>query len=640
MALAGHQQRSSPVSCRSTRPVSVALVAIRHRQGWSLNSLSTVVKKSLGVSSPKAVRQQMGVVQIRHITRALDRDFRSIIDMTDYQDKPQAQVDDAFHTRAQAAYSLAIVAKVDPHVAAGSVTDSFDDNGIDAVQYEQDERILFLVQSKWHKNGQGSIESAEVMKFAQGVRDLLDANFSRFNSKVVGQQATIMAALDDPNIRVHLVLVHTGIQLLSAHARRPLDDLLKELNDASNMATTTILTQKELHKAISSESEGRSIKLEVMVYEWGQCKQPYPAYYGQVEAADIGRWWGEHHQLLFARNLRKFTGSTDVNEAIKDTLTNEPEKFWYFNNGITILCNSLQKKAMGGGKRNSGVFVCEGVSVVNGAQTVGCIGEVAATNADALSNARVGIRLISLAKCPEEFGTEISRAANTQNRIERRDFAALDPEQERLRKELFLELGKSYFYKSGDTPGAQTDGCTIEEATVALACANQDGSLAVQAKREIGKLWEDITKAPYKLLFNGSLTALRMWRLVEILRTVDSVLREEQDAREGRERMVAVHGNRFILHQVFRILGVDAFDDSAIDFDRVKSKARTTIPNVLSLLFKHVEREFPGAYTNSLFKNASKCKTVSEKMAGELLAANNHMTSTSKGKRKCRKVKI
>ncbi len=544
----------------------------------------------------------MSIVHIRHITKAFDTEFRSAVDMSDYQGKPQAQEEDAFHTRAQAAYSLVVLAKLSPTIAAAAVTDSFDDNGIDALYYDQDDKVLFLVQSKWHKNGQGSIESAEVMKFVQGVRDLLDANLSRFNKKVVNQKAAIMAALDEPTLRVHLVLVHTGVQVLSTHAKRPLGDLLDEINDASNIATAVTLTQTELHKAISSDVEGSSIKLEVMLHEWGQCKQPYPAYYGQVEAADIGRWWAEHQQLLFTKNLRKFTGSTDVNDAIKDTLLSEPSKFWYFNNGITILCSSLQKKALGGSKRTSGVFVCDGVSVVNGAQTVGCIGEITASNPDALANARVAVRLISLAKCPVEFGTDITRAANTQNRIERRDFAALDPEQERLRKDLQLELGKTYFYKSGDTPGAQTDGCTIEEATVALACASQDVSLAVQAKREVGKLWEDITRTPYKLLFNGSLTALRMWRLVEILRTVDGKLKQEQDARSGRQRMVAVHGNRFILYHVCRVLGVDTFDDPQIEFDQVKAKAQTATPSLLDSLFKHAEAEFPGAYTNSLFR--------------------------------------
>jgi AIPR protein len=417
-------------------------------------------------------------------------------------------------------------------------------------------------------------------------------------------------------------------------------DLLSELNDASSIATTTTLSQADLHKAISSDAEGSSIKLEVMLHEWGQCKQPYPAYYGQVEAADVGRWWVDHQQLLFAKNLRKFTGSTEVNEGIKETLRKDAAKFWYFNNGITILCNSLKKKALGGGKRTSGVFACEGVSVVNGAQTVGCIGEIATSSPDTLNNARVSVRLISLAKCPQEFGTEITRAANTQNRIERRDFAALDPEQDRLRRDLHLELGKSYFYKSGDAPGPQADGCTIEEATVALACANPDPSLAVQAKREVGKLWEDITRVPYKLLFNAGLTALRMWRLVEILRVVEAVLKKEQDSRSGRQRMVAVHGNRIVLHQMCRVIGIDGLDDTKINFEEVMTKAQRMTPDVLDSLFLHVEAEFPGAYTNSLFKNATKCKALTEKMVVDFPASSDPTAIPTTDKCKAKRAKV
>ena len=449
------------------------------------------------------------------------------------------------------------------------------------------------------------------MKFVQGVRDLLEANFTRFNKKVQLKQTAILTALDDPSVRFKLVLVHTGIQALSKHAQRPLDDLLAEVNDASNMLSIVPLTQTDLHKAVVAEAEGDSIKLEVMLSEWGQCKQPYSSYYGQVEASDIGAWWKDHQQSLFAKNLRKFTGSTEVNEAIKETLTNEPAKFWYFNNGITILCNKLRKKPMGGSKRTSGAFVCEGVSIVNGAQTVGCIGAIAASDPESLANARVNVRLISLANCPDEFSIELTRAANTQNRIERRDFAALDPEQERLRRDLSLELGKSYFYKSGDVPGKPADGCTIEEATVALACANPDVALAVQAKREVGKLWEDVSKAPYKLLFNGSLSALRMWRLVEVIRAVDLALKKEQGNRQGRDRMITVHGNRFIQYHVYRRLDLSSFDDPAFDISSIIASVPYLTTKCADAIVEQVQILYSAAYTNSLFKNATKCKEMS-----------------------------
>ena len=38
-------------------------------------------------------------------------------------------------------------------------------------------------------------------------------------------------------------------------------------------------------------------------------------------------------------------------------------------------------------------------------------------------------------------------------------------------------------------------GCTLTEATNALACAHSV-DLAVQAKREIGRLWEDVSRSP------------------------------------------------------------------------------------------------------------------------------------------------
>jgi AIPR protein len=562
----------------------------------------------------------MSIVHLRHIKRSMETEFRAFVDMADYVGKPRQQEEDAFLSRAQAAFSLVITAKVTPAVAGSSVVDSFDDNGIDAIYFDADEKLLFLVQSKWHRNGNGSIDSAEVMKFVQGVRNLLEADFSCFNEKVRGQQAGILAALDDPSVRFRLVLVHTGVQALSIHAQRPLNALLNDVNDASNMLSTVTLNQTDLHRAVVAEAEGDSIKLEVLLSEWGQCKQPYASYYGQVEAADIGLWWREHQQALFAKNLRKFTGSTEVNEAIKDTLRKGPEKFWYFNNGITILCTKLRKKPMGGSKRTSGAFVCEGVSIVNGAQTVGCIGAIAASDPESLGNARVNVRLISVANCPAEFGTELTRAANTQNKIERRDFAALDPEQERLRRDLSLELGKTYFYKSGDSPGNFSDGCTIEEATIALACAITDVALAVQAKREVGKLWEDVAKAPYKLLFNGTLTALRMWRLVEVIRAVDHALKKEQENRQGRDRMIVVHGNRFTLHLVYRLLDLETFDDPSFDIAATIGSVPALTHSCVDVVIRQTQAMFPTAYTNSLFKNATKCRQLSVKCLHRLSA--------------------
>jgi hypothetical protein len=100
------------------------------------------------------------------------------------------------------------------------VTDGTGDNGIDAVYYDAAERNCFLVQSKWLSSGNGSIEVGDVHKFIQGVRDLLEAKFDRFNEKLNRHQDKVFAALSDATARFTLVLAYTGEQTLSVDAKR------------------------------------------------------------------------------------------------------------------------------------------------------------------------------------------------------------------------------------------------------------------------------------------------------------------------------------------------------------------------------------------------------------------------------------
>lgn len=111
----------------------------------------------------------------------------------------------------------------------------------------------------------------------------------------------------------------------------------------------------------------------------------------------------------------------------------------------------------------------------------------------------------------------------SQNRINRQDFVALDPEQQRLRTELSIE-GIAYNYKSGEGTIRDPKTSDIDEATVALACASSELSHSTQAKREIGKLWEDTSKAPYKALFNPSVSGLKLWQDICLMRQIDKAL--------------------------------------------------------------------------------------------------------------------
>lgn len=540
------------------------------------------------------------------IRSTLEKRYLDKIDLSDIHRKSEKE--NAFLTRSLAAFSITQLAGIDDIIAATCIVDGYDDNGIDAIYFDNNDKKVYIVQSKWMHSGKESPKQGDIQKFLKGFKDFLNADFSQFNEKFNKMKDKLSEALFDAQVRFILVITYTGSQPLSdKHARHDIEKLLSDLNDTIELVTYQVLSQKELYNAAAGLAEGSPINLDILIRDWGQIDEPYLAYYGQLDAVDVASWWQAYSDRLFTPNLRKFLGSTEVNESIITTITNNPEKFWYFNNGITILCDKVEQKPIGKGSTKSGVFECKGVSIVNGAQTVGSIARAFSTNQDKMRQARVSVRLISLENCPEGFATEITRAANTQNKIERRDFVSLDQEQKRLQTDLLILCDKEYVYKSGDQKPKQDLGCDLEEATVALACANLDPELAVQAKRELGKLWENTQKPPYKLLFNSQLSAIRLWRSVEIFRTVEATLKELQSDLEGRNRLIAIHGNRFILHRVFRALPIDKFDEKDLDFESIKASATKQTKNILGNLIEIVNSEFSNSYPANLFKNKSRC---------------------------------
>jgi len=419
--------------------------------------------------------------------------------------------------------------------------------------------------------------------------------------------------LADSRVTFKIVVAYTGQQSLSDEVQGPLDGLLAALNDPAELVSLRVLGQGDLWGIVAKQALAEKIDLQIMLKEFGTVRDPYMAYYGQVDLKDIATW-GKFGPHLYAKNIRGFKGSTDVNDGIIATIKTQPNNFWYFNNGITVVCAKVRPQPLGSGAQESRVFECEGASVVNGAQTVGSI--VAAINGgtEGLRSARVLVRIISLENCPESFGLEVTKAANTQNRIEGKDFVAQDRNQARLQTELFLEKSKRYVYRSRDAAPIAGEGCTFEEAAVALACAHPDTAHCVQAKREVGKLWEDITRAPYTILFNSSTSAVHMWRTVEIMRSVDGLLKKRHSAQGGRVKLVATHGNRFILHVVCRSVP----DLYSVDFDPQDPKIVSAIASTLAILLDPAKRLFESSYPSNFFKNATKCKQI----ANAILPAN------------------
>ena len=553
----------------------------------------------------------MSIIHVRQIESKLKFLFSGLIDMDDYHQKPEKEKELAFLSRALAAFSILATSDATQEQAASSVTDGFHDNGIDAVYFNEQEKILYIIQTKWKQDGTGGIDRGDALKFITGIKNLIDIEFERFNEKVKKRSAEIENALYQVNTRIVIIISYTGQANLSKEVECDFNDLLKLINDTSEVMSLKVLKQADLYGFVASDMLGTPIKLDVALKDWGQQREPFSAYYGIVSASEVAGWSNKYYSKLVMPNIRSFLGETEINQSIVQTLLTDPEKFWYFNNGITALCGTIRRKALlGGNTRDSGIFECNDVRIVNGAQTVGAIANAYSKSPDQVDKAFVSIRFISLENCPEDFSLLVTRSTNTQNRIDSRDFVSLDTEnQERIRTELQIE-GVSYVYKTGENVRDNTKGFDFLEAIIAVACAHHELSYAIQAKSKVSLLYEDIEKAPYKALFNPSLSSIRLWKLVQIHRIIESILKADRVNRKGRESGLLVHGNRFLARQVFLHLDLKNLDDPVKDIQILLDQVNTTTVQMIDITARAIADKYPDSYIANLFKNTKKCQEI------------------------------
>lgn len=554
----------------------------------------------------------MSVIHVNQIRTRIETLFASKVDLIDAP-KSGSDRDSFFLTRGLAAYAICFLSGADADSGAAAVVDGGSDNGIDAIHFEPSKKILFLVQSKWIHDGKGEPANGDVKKFVAGIRDLFNMSFDRFNDKIRKKQTVIAQALGDPETTYQIAIAYTGISELATPSQRDLDDLESEMNDATEVLSILKLNQTALHKSLVSGIAGVPINLQVGLRSWGKLDEPYPAYYGQVNGAEIASWWADHGERLFARNLRSVLGDTEVNSEIRKTIESDPHNFWYFNNGITLTSKSVAKTMVGGADRDSGTFHCEDVSIVNGAQTAASIGKYAGLFSDGnVGKVYVPIRIISI-DGSTEFADCITRSNNRQNRIENRDFVRQDPEQIRIRTELAIDQ-IDYNLMRAEVAISGPSSFDLLESTTALACASSKIHLVVQLKREIGKLWENLEKAPYKELFNPTVPGLFVWRCVQIQRLIDNCLSGTIKGLSGRDYGIAVHGNRMIAAMAFKKINPTQFHNPSFDFSTI-CKSSVIDPFIIKAFQKlkdDVATQFCTALIPTLFKNLSKCKALYE----------------------------
>jgi len=231
------------------------------------------------------------------------------------------------------------------------------------------------------------------------------------------------------------------------------------------------------------------------------------------------KWLYENFQIyktdLFSANVREYLGSSkrdnNINNGIKRTANVDPGHFWVFNNGITALVYEYNEKTDVNGEKS---IYFKGISVVNGAQTVGAIG-----NLDELPDERAKVQ-IRFIKC-NDISTvyDIVRFNNSQNKITGPDFRSNDHIQRRLIDEFDSIPGVTYLPRRGghvDIIKRGPDILPSVTAGQALAAFHGDPDIAYHEKTH---MWE--SDELYSRYFNDRTNARHILFALSLLRSVE-----------------------------------------------------------------------------------------------------------------------
>ena len=495
-------------------------------------------------------------------------------------------------SRSLAAFAIANLADVTPAQAANSIINGENDNGIDAVYFDRMKNLLLLVQAK----AGNAPDMGDNKKFCDGIRDLVNLRFEKFNQSFQRLQPDVEDALETNGVKIIGCNIYLD-KSLNSHVITDLNQLKTELNQFSERFEWRDININITHGWLTAKQAIAPVDVVLTVENWHCLEQPRKAYYGLVKASDLAALYQQHDKRLFEKNIRYYLGTEDVNSAIAETVANQPNELFYLNNGLTISCSSISLPL--GHNQKSTKFTLQGFSVVNGAQTVGAIASVYNANSSISADAKLLVTIIEVGTATDSIGVKITEARNTQNAVRDVYFAALDPNQERLRQECMVS-NIVYSYRPSTDRNSQ-DRITIEQAAVALACFSGNTEIVVAAKREIGQLY----KRYYLTIFSDKISGIMLCRYVRIFQYLDSIFSASENSATGRQKMFYKHSRFFILDilgrrkkPVINKVEIELSDDDKIELSRIALELAELIYNIAESQFASDPKGYLAIFKN------------------------------------------
>lgn len=236
---------------------------------------------------------------------------------------------------------------------------------------------------------------------------------------------------------------------------------------------------------------------------------------GRISVTEIATLIERHGERLLERNIRRYLGlqGNRVNEGIRHTLTSdEKNNFYFYNNGVTLTCDSFSYNALQDGDYQVRV---ENLQIINGGQTCMTIFKTLREPDLIHQNAQafVLLRLYQLPRENEGLVQRITYATNSQNPVDLKDLRANDECQKRLEMDI-QQLGFNYRPKRSNTATRSTDITSGVAAEAVLSVWRRKPHQAKFFSREhFGKLYDTI----FTDQLNGAqiVIAVQLYRIAE-----------------------------------------------------------------------------------------------------------------------------
>ncbi|TAA71928.1 AIPR family protein [Planococcus salinarum] len=438
----------------------------------------------------------------------------------------------------------AITSNIDDHLTNGT-----NDGGIDLVFYDDEEEILSLIQCKTSSLSSDEILDA-IRKMDTTVEAFRNHNTGAYSSKLKRVLRENLDRLpDNGQIEYHVIYVGNFDEKnferkLKNSSISDLEDLIKITDEP--LINTQIANIQDTTTKVREYKAALDKPNNVLEFE---SQENYGVMINLSSKSLIEMYELFKDKGLFDMNIRKYISHKLVDKGINETLDNDRENFWFYNNGLIIAAEDF---SVDGNKISLYDF-----SIVNGGQTTNRLGEYKGSNSQEFYiPCKVVYQKQAKPSDINQFFTKIAETTNSQKPIKASDLKANTPEMLTLRRDLNTH-GIDFQIKRGEKPKSNKVRIKNEEfGQLILAFVMQRPGTARSNKKvlfESANVYASIFKKNYSRSPDKLNFIIDLIDLYSRFKRITDEMKKEEGLLEGTAKDILKNGN-FILIAVLGIL--------------------------------------------------------------------------------------